>query len=158
MRACGDLRATHCSRRTTSLYQLVSIFHCSLHLLLLLPLPGVAAADLEAFARHAKRSTINADDVLLLARRKGDVVCVRVRVHVRLCACVCVRDCACVCVRLCMCLCLCLCLCVFHHPFLSHHWQTRALQAMEESLGVADVTAKAKRVKKGAAAAAGPAS
>lgn len=35
----------------------------------------MAAADLEAFARHAKRTTVGAEDVLLLARRKGNVVC-----------------------------------------------------------------------------------
>eukprot|EP00049_Salpingoeca_infusionum_P012369 m.226117 g.226117 ORF g.226117 m.226117 type:complete len:125 (+) comp15164_c0_seq3:369-743(+) len=32
------------------------------------------AQDLEAFAQHAKRSTVSPDDVLLLARRRGALV------------------------------------------------------------------------------------
>lgn len=31
------------------------------------------ALDLESFSRHAKRTTVKTDDVLLLARRNGDL-------------------------------------------------------------------------------------
>lgn len=49
------------------------------------------APDLEAFAHHAKKSTISSDDVRLLARRSEDVVGGFVsrgkrRTHLRLCA------------------------------------------------------------------------
>jgi hypothetical protein len=33
------------------------------------------ALDLEAFAKHAKRTTIGVEDVKLLARNKGAIVC-----------------------------------------------------------------------------------
>ncbi len=35
--------------------------------------PENVALDLESFSRHAGRSTITTDDVLLLARRNGDL-------------------------------------------------------------------------------------